>query len=334
MWDRARTFRRGRLTPRSMRSTPPVTARGARRCIARSSPAATSDEPDRVSHAIAHARVARVVVAVQDPNPSVAGAGIAYLRSHGIVVEEGEGRDAASRQNAAFFTWITKRRPFITLKTAVSADGFVGRPDTPVKLTGHESDRWFHRQRAEVDAIAVGSTTVLVDDPMLTPRLVYRERPLTRVIFDRRGRVSPTARVFSTLAAGPVIMIVSERATRDRRERDRGPRASRRHDRDCRRRPGRDASAIGPPRDPLGARLRADPRCSRRSARPIWSTGAAGDDAAPMQVAAPGSEPRSGPEFRLRGSDAIAGPGGRVGPHYVLQLGADTLNELDVHRPD
>ena len=61
-------------------------------------------------------------------------------------------------------------------------------------------------------------TTVLVDDPLLTARRVYRERPLTRVIFDRRGRVPPTARVFSTLAAGPVIMIVSERVAHDRPE--------------------------------------------------------------------------------------------------------------------
>jgi len=168
------------------------------------------------AHAIVAARVARVVVAVPDPNPQVAGAGIAHLRRHGVVVDVGECAREASRQNAPFFTWITKRRPFVTLKTAVSSDGFVGRATERMKLTGHEADRWFHRQRAEVDAIAVGSSTVLVDNPLLTPRMVYRERPLTRVIFDRRGRVPPEARVFSTLAAGPVIMIVSRPASRDR----------------------------------------------------------------------------------------------------------------------
>ena len=171
------------------------------------------------SHAIAAAQVARVVVAIEDPNPLVAGSGLAYLRSRGISVTQGEGREEASRQNAPFFTWITKRRPFVIMKAVMSVDGFVGRPDTRIMLTGRESDRWFHRQRAEVDAIAVGSTTVLVDDPMLTPRMVYRERPLTRVVFDRRGRVPSAARLFSTLAAGPVIMIVSERTRRDDRER-------------------------------------------------------------------------------------------------------------------
>jgi diaminohydroxyphosphoribosylaminopyrimidine deaminase / 5-amino-6-(5-phosphoribosylamino)uracil reductase len=169
------------------------------------------------AHAIASAHVARVVVAVPDPNPQVSGAGIAYLRSRGIAVQVGEGAEEASRQNAAFFTWITRRRPFVIMKTAASADGFVGRLTQRIKLTGHEADRWFHRQRAEVDALAVGSGTVLVDNPVLTPRMVYRERPLTRVIFDRRGRVPPDARVFSTLAAGPVIMIVSRSASHHRR---------------------------------------------------------------------------------------------------------------------
>jgi diaminohydroxyphosphoribosylaminopyrimidine deaminase/5-amino-6-(5-phosphoribosylamino)uracil reductase len=81
-------------------------------------------------------------------------------------------------------------------------------------LTGPAADRHFHRQRAEVDAIAVGSGTVLADDPLLTARGVYRERPLTRVLFDRAANIPPESRVFSTLSAGPVIMIVSEAAAR------------------------------------------------------------------------------------------------------------------------
>jgi diaminohydroxyphosphoribosylaminopyrimidine deaminase/5-amino-6-(5-phosphoribosylamino)uracil reductase len=63
-----------------------------------------------------------------------------------------------------------------------------------------------------VDALGVGSETVLVDDPLLTPRGAYRERPLTRVIFDRRLRTPPSARVLSTLDAGPVIIMSSARA--------------------------------------------------------------------------------------------------------------------------
>jgi diaminohydroxyphosphoribosylaminopyrimidine deaminase/5-amino-6-(5-phosphoribosylamino)uracil reductase len=160
---------------------------------------------------IAASGISRVVAAVRDPNPLVAGAGFSYLRQHGISVTEGLGEPEAIHLNAAFFSWITRRRPFVTLKTAISRDGFVGRKTERVKLTGPAADRFFQRQRAEIDAIAVGSGTVLVDDPLLTARDVYRFRPLIRVLFDWRMRVRPAARVFSTLSAGPVIMFVSRR---------------------------------------------------------------------------------------------------------------------------
>ena len=126
-----------------------------------------------------------------------------------IDVVEGVGGIDAAELNAPFFRWVTRRRPFVTLKTAISADGFVGRADRRVTMTGPAADRFFHRQRAEIDAIAVGSSTVLTDDPLLTVRGVYRYRPLTRVLFDWRMRITPAARIWSTLAAGPVIMMVS-----------------------------------------------------------------------------------------------------------------------------
>ncbi len=158
---------------------------------------------------IAAAGIRRVVAAVSDPNPLVAGRGVAFLRAHGVHVNLGLAAEAARRLNRAFFTWVTEHRPFVTMKAAVSADGFVGQAGRRVKLTGTAADRWFQRQRAEIDAIAVGSGTVLADDPWLTAREVFRARPLTRVLFDRRARIPPSARVFSTLAAGPVIMVVS-----------------------------------------------------------------------------------------------------------------------------
>ena len=130
--------------------------RAARRSTARSSRAATSAAPARASSASSAAGIARVVAAVEDPNPSCGGQGFAYLREHGIAVRVGPGARGATRQNAPFFTWIQRRRPFVMLKAAVSADGFVGRVDRRVRLTGPVADRWFQRQRAEVDAIAVG----------------------------------------------------------------------------------------------------------------------------------------------------------------------------------
>lgn len=156
------------------------------------------------------AGIRRVVVALEDPNPKVAGGGFGYLRKHGVDVETGVEREAAARQNAPFVTWMTRRRPHVTMKVAMSRDGVVGHRKGAVKLTGPATDRMMHRQRAAIDAIAVGSGTVIADDPQLTARWVYRHRPLIRVVFDRSGRVPPTARLFQTLSAGPVIMFMSD----------------------------------------------------------------------------------------------------------------------------
>jgi diaminohydroxyphosphoribosylaminopyrimidine deaminase/5-amino-6-(5-phosphoribosylamino)uracil reductase len=157
---------------------------------------------------ILEAGIARVVSAIEDPNPQVAGGGHAWLRRHGIDVDLGIAAEAARWQNAPFLTWITQQRPWTVLKTTVSADGFVAGPDrAPVKLSGADADRWMHRQRAWLDAIAVGAGTVLADDPQLTARGAWRRRPLTRVVIDWRGRVPASARVYSTLSAGPVIMV-------------------------------------------------------------------------------------------------------------------------------
>jgi diaminohydroxyphosphoribosylaminopyrimidine deaminase/5-amino-6-(5-phosphoribosylamino)uracil reductase len=160
--------------------------------------------------AVIAAGISRVVTAIEDPNPRVAGGGHARLRAAGIEVITGIGAEAARQQNAPFLTWITRHRPWTVLKTAASADGFVGSRRSlggGGRLTGPDTDRWMHRQRAWIDAIAVGADTVLADDPLLTPRGAFRPRPLTRVIVDWRGRVPANARVYSTGPAGPVIMV-------------------------------------------------------------------------------------------------------------------------------
>lgn len=157
---------------------------------------------------IAAAGVRRVVTAIQDPNPLVDGRGHAWLRERGIEVAVGVGTDDAERQNAPFLTWMRHHRPWTVLKTVTSSDGFVGRVGERTQLSGAAANRWMHRQRAWIDAIAVGADTVLVDDPELTARGPMRTRPLTRVVFDWRGRTSPGARLWSTGSAGPVIMVV------------------------------------------------------------------------------------------------------------------------------
>jgi diaminohydroxyphosphoribosylaminopyrimidine deaminase/5-amino-6-(5-phosphoribosylamino)uracil reductase len=160
--------------------------------------------------AIIAAGIKRVVAAMQDPFPLVSGRGFAALRAQGIEVEEGVEREAALRLNQPFLTAVHEGRPFVIVKAATSIDGRIAAaPGQRTQLTSAEAIRHAQYVRAQVDAIAIGSGTVLVDDPLLTVREVYRERPLVRVIFDRRRRTPPTARIFTTLDAGPVRVVGS-----------------------------------------------------------------------------------------------------------------------------
>jgi diaminohydroxyphosphoribosylaminopyrimidine deaminase/5-amino-6-(5-phosphoribosylamino)uracil reductase len=143
----------------------------------------------------------------------VRGRGFAFLRANGVAVDVGLGAESAVALNRPFFTLMCEGRPFVVLKAATSSDGYVAAaPSQRTQLTSDEANRHAHRVRAEIDAIAVGSGTIVADDPLLTARGVYRERPLVRVIFDRRLRTPPSAHVLSTLDAGPVMIVTSARA--------------------------------------------------------------------------------------------------------------------------
>jgi diaminohydroxyphosphoribosylaminopyrimidine deaminase/5-amino-6-(5-phosphoribosylamino)uracil reductase len=150
---------------------------------------------------------------MEDPNPLVRGRGCQALRDCGIEVDTGIGRDEAARLNQPYLTAMRRHRPFVILKAATSLDGrLAAAHGVRTALTSMAADRHAHEQRAQIDAIAVGSGTVLVDDPLLTARHVYRARPFTRVIFDRGLRTPPGAALFSTLPAGPVIIVTSAAA--------------------------------------------------------------------------------------------------------------------------
>jgi diaminohydroxyphosphoribosylaminopyrimidine deaminase/5-amino-6-(5-phosphoribosylamino)uracil reductase len=152
--------------------------------------------------------VSRVVAAVEDPNPLVAGRGVERLRRAGVRVDVGTCGAQARRINRPFFSVMRRGRPYVVLKAVTSLDGRVAAAGGgPTRLSGPAADRRTHALRAEVDAVAVGSGTVLADDPLLTVRGVYRERPLARVIFDRRLRTPVSARVLTTLDAGPVVVV-------------------------------------------------------------------------------------------------------------------------------
>lgn len=159
---------------------------------------------------IVDAGVVRVVAAVEDPNPLVCGRGFAYLRERGVAVQTGLAASAATGLNQPFFTLMREGRPFIVLKAATSIDGRIAAaPGRRTALTSSAANRHAHAVRAEIDAVGVGVGTVLADDPLLTARDVFREQPLTRVVFDRRLRTPPEARVLSTRDAGPVIIVTT-----------------------------------------------------------------------------------------------------------------------------
>jgi diaminohydroxyphosphoribosylaminopyrimidine deaminase/5-amino-6-(5-phosphoribosylamino)uracil reductase len=159
------------------------------------------------------AGIRRVVAAMEDPDPRVSGRGFAALRAHGIDVEIGLDREEAVRLNQPYLTAIRSGRPFVIVKAASSIDGRIAATRgerTP--LTSRPAARRAQYDRAWVDAIGVGSETVLVDDPLLTAREVYRARPLARIVFDRRLRTPPGVRLLSTLSAGPVIILTTRQA--------------------------------------------------------------------------------------------------------------------------
>lgn len=130
------------------------------------------------------AKVARVVIALGDPDPRVAGKGIAMLRAAGIVVETGLRENEARADMAGFLLRITEQRPFVTLKLATSFDGRIATASGESKwITGPDARRHVHAMRARHDAVLVGAGTVRADDPSLTVRdLGVTQQPVRVVV--------------------------------------------------------------------------------------------------------------------------------------------------------
>jgi diaminohydroxyphosphoribosylaminopyrimidine deaminase / 5-amino-6-(5-phosphoribosylamino)uracil reductase len=147
--------------------------------------------------AIIAAGIARVVSALEDPNPKVAGEGHAKLRAQGIAVEVGVCADEARRAHAGHIRRLRDGRPHVTLKLAVSADGKVGLPGRkPARITGEAAQARVHFMRATNDAVLTGIGTVLADDPQLTCRLPGMEsRSPVRVVLDSQLRLPTDSRL-------------------------------------------------------------------------------------------------------------------------------------------
>ncbi|MBP0445780.1 bifunctional diaminohydroxyphosphoribosylaminopyrimidine deaminase/5-amino-6-(5-phosphoribosylamino)uracil reductase RibD [Roseomonas sp. SSH11] len=152
--------------------------------------------------ALIAARVARVVVALRDPDPRVDGEGLQRLRDAGIVVEIGLLEDEARRVNAGFVRRLEHGLPLVTLKLATTLDGRIAtRTGESQWITGPEARRMAHALRGCHDAVMAGSGTLLADDPELTCRLPgFAPRPTVRVIADARLRTPLGARLFNAEA--------------------------------------------------------------------------------------------------------------------------------------
>jgi diaminohydroxyphosphoribosylaminopyrimidine deaminase/5-amino-6-(5-phosphoribosylamino)uracil reductase len=161
--------------------------------------------------ALAGAGIARVVMAMRDPDPRVNGRGLAMLRGAGIAVEEGLLEAEARALNAGFFRRIQAGMPVVTLKLASTLDGRIATATGESRwITGEAARREVHALRARHDAILVGSGTVLADDPDLTCRIPGMERvPMLRVVADARLRTPPSARLVQSAGVAPVLIMTA-----------------------------------------------------------------------------------------------------------------------------
>jgi diaminohydroxyphosphoribosylaminopyrimidine deaminase/5-amino-6-(5-phosphoribosylamino)uracil reductase len=165
--------------------------------------------------AIIKAGIARVVSALEDPNPEVAGQGHARLQAKGIAVEIGLGADEARRAHAGHITRVSLQRPHVTLKLAISADGKAGAAGRkPVAITGEQARNRVFQMRAQSDAILVGIGTVLADNPELTCRLPGMEaRSPVRVVLDARLQLPMASALVATVREWPTWVFAARSAS-------------------------------------------------------------------------------------------------------------------------
>src|SRR6267154_2266892 len=162
------------------------------------------------TEAIIAAGIQRVVAAMDDPNPVNSGRGFERLRAAGVEVFTGACEEEARRLNEPFACWIRTKKPFVTLKSAMTLDGQLALPPSGKKhgkhsgkrrnwITSEESRAEVHRMRHAADALLTGIGTILADDPLLTDRSgLPRRKRLLRVVLDTHLRLSPKARIVQT----------------------------------------------------------------------------------------------------------------------------------------
>ena len=153
----------------------------------------------------------RVVVAMKDPDPRVAGRGIRRLKKSGLRVTLGVLEGEARRLNRHYIHWMKKKIPYVTAKTGQSLDGKIAtRTGHSRWITGSAARRRVHELRASSDAILAGVNTVLRDDPLLTVRLSGSHAQPLKVILDTTLKTPASAAIFSKKSPAPVVLFVKK----------------------------------------------------------------------------------------------------------------------------
>ena len=170
--------------------------------------------------AIIAAGVGRVVYAVDDPDPRACGSGAQILADAGIEVTRGVLAEEARRANLGHFLRVTRKRPMVSLKLAVTADFYAAGPagDPRLVITGAPANGLVHVMRAMHDAVMTGIGTILADDSLLSVRLPgLEDRKPLRVVLDSDLRLPPLARLAATAAKIPTLVIAGRRGKRRER---------------------------------------------------------------------------------------------------------------------
>ncbi|MDR3599156.1 MAG: bifunctional diaminohydroxyphosphoribosylaminopyrimidine deaminase/5-amino-6-(5-phosphoribosylamino)uracil reductase RibD [Desulfosporosinus sp.] len=169
--------------------------------------------------ALIRAGIKRVVVAMQDPNPLVAGRGIDRLRAAGIMVDVGLMLQEASTINEIFIKVISSGLPFVVYKTAMTLDGKIATETGDSRwVSSEESRHYVHQLRDRYDVILAGSETVIQDNPALNCRLPVGKDPI-RLIIDGQLRIPETSQVLSSSEHSPCIIATTQTAATDKVER-------------------------------------------------------------------------------------------------------------------
>ena len=172
-------------------------------------PCAHRGQTPPCAEALIEAGLRRVVVGCLDPYPPVRGRGVARLRKAGVEVTLGVLEDECRRVNEGFITRVTRRRPFVLLKLALTLDGRIATRDGDSRwISSPQSREMVHRWRAEYDAVMVGAGSVIADNPRLTCRIEGGRDPM-RIIVDARLRSPVDARVFKQRSAAATMIVTA-----------------------------------------------------------------------------------------------------------------------------